>query len=377
VKHHLPPAAGPRAAEPSAPAGRSHWEARGGFTLVELLAVILIVGMLMGILTPVVMQSLTRARVSGVKAEIDMLHMAIMNYKNEHGSFPPDNMAGLWDDTASPPRVNTNHPTYRHLKRLFPRIREREQDNGPSDRSPYFFMAQMSPAQAMVFWLQGFYQNPLFPLTNNIALSDAAPRTSNATAARRKLFDFDESRLYGASTYWTPSNPPTLAGTTFQTFFADRNTAPAFARDYPVYFPGSYKSSLPYAYFTAVGAYSNSTAPTAGPIFRELAYRATPINGANTIARPYLTSAATLNSSWAECHWNSDTFQLIAAGIDNMYGDIGSSFPVCVPKQFPFSSWNGVTLGTVPAATETGVMYHEDNITNFAIGTLRDAAQRQ
>ncbi|MEI6241604.1 MAG: prepilin-type N-terminal cleavage/methylation domain-containing protein, partial [Planctomycetia bacterium] len=56
------------------------------FTLVELLVVIGIIGLLAAIITPVVMQSLTKARNAAIKAEIDMLHMAIMNYKNEYGS---------------------------------------------------------------------------------------------------------------------------------------------------------------------------------------------------------------------------------------------------------------------------------------------------
>ena len=60
-----------------------------GFTLVEIMIVVAIIGLLAALLTPVVMQSLTKARNAAIKAEIDMLHMAIMNYQSEYGVLPP------------------------------------------------------------------------------------------------------------------------------------------------------------------------------------------------------------------------------------------------------------------------------------------------
>jgi len=61
----------------------------GGFTLVELLVVIGIIAVLAALIVPAVFQARVTARNAAIKAEIDMLHMAIMNYKNEFGSFPP------------------------------------------------------------------------------------------------------------------------------------------------------------------------------------------------------------------------------------------------------------------------------------------------
>jgi prepilin-type N-terminal cleavage/methylation domain-containing protein len=335
-----------------------------GFTLVELLAVIMIIAMLAALITPAVMRSLSAARAAAVKTEIDMLHMALMNYKNEYGAFPPANMRGLWVSGSA----NISHPVYRHLQRLFPRISENTQDVSASE-SPFKYMAQMSPAQALVFWLQGFYDNPQYPLTNQLAISASAPRTGSANGSRKKLFDFDESRLYAASAYWSliTSTPTAQA-------FSSRNSAPnAFARDYPVYFPNIGNAGVPYVYFN-FAAYS--AVPTAGPTFNELAYLATSLAGDSTAAWPYLSSNATATSTWLECHWNPDSFQLISAGADGTYGS-ATSPPVSFPRQFPLAAFpvtGGIPLGTIPSSsTAPG---HADNITNFATGPLLEAAEK-
>ena len=45
--------------------------------------------MLLALVTPAVFQARRSAQNAAIKAEIDMLHMAMMQYKNEYGSFPP------------------------------------------------------------------------------------------------------------------------------------------------------------------------------------------------------------------------------------------------------------------------------------------------
>ena len=182
--------------EPFQPTRRIHGEARTAFTLVELLAVILIVGMLTAILTPVVMQSLTKARNTAIKAEIDMLHMAIMNYKNEHGSFPPC-FLGTTNNVTDGSRVATRN----HLKRLFPRANTVLAGDLPTPTTAQLTSSLLNSTvtpltnntpESLVFWLRGFTTNPASPL--------------QPTSQRQKLFDFDESRAQSGSYY--PSGKP-------------------------------------------------------------------------------------------------------------------------------------------------------------------------
>ena len=139
---------------------------RSAFTLVELLVVIGILAILAALITPAIFQARVSARNAAIKAEIDMLHMAIMNYKNEYGSFPPCvSVAG------------TSGPAATHVKRLFPRSTP-----NPDSRSP---------ENALVRWLRGYSSDPTDPFG----------------AGRKKMFDFDESRVTSADEYH-PSGKP-------------------------------------------------------------------------------------------------------------------------------------------------------------------------
>src|SRR5437763_5142402 len=84
---------------------------RTAFTLVELLVVITIIIILMGLLTPVVMIALGRAKEGRITLEIATLDGAMKAYKEKRGSYPPsdfvnigtagyNNMTGVFTYTA-------------------------------------------------------------------------------------------------------------------------------------------------------------------------------------------------------------------------------------------------------------------------------------
>ena len=281
---------------PFARQGAGYRRASAAFTLVELLAVILIVGMLAAILTPVVMQSLTKARNTAIKAEIDMLHMAIMNYKNDHGSFPPC-FLGTTNNVSDGHRVATRN----HLRRLFPRANTALSGDNPSPTTVQLTNSQLNNAvtpltnntpESLVFWLRGFTPNPATPL--------------QPASKRQKLFDFDESRAQTGS-----------------------------------YHPSG-KANSPYRYLNNSNYYSNPPTNTIPRTFLEFDERLSEdanrnnvldtgedrngnmrLDGEDVNQNGVLDTGEDVNADGRLNHglpFNADTFQIICAGRDEIHG---------------------------------------------------------
>ena len=78
----------PRAAAPS----RSH-RSSIGFTLLELLVVILIIGLLTGIVAPRFLGQIGRSEITATRAQLDAFDKALQAYRIDTGHFPSTSQA--------------------------------------------------------------------------------------------------------------------------------------------------------------------------------------------------------------------------------------------------------------------------------------------
>ena len=142
---------------------------RSGFTLVELLVVIAIIAALAALIVPAVFQARISAKNAAIKAEIDMLHMAMMQYKNEYGSFPPCKSAS-----------GSTSPAASHIRSIFPRT-----------PTTYTVDNATTPGNALTLWLAGYSKNPKNPLSGT----------------RAKRFDFDQNRVTTSGQFYPTDKP--------------------------------------------------------------------------------------------------------------------------------------------------------------------------
>jgi len=236
---------------------------RAGFTLVELLVVIGIIALLAALVTPAVMQAQVAARNAAIKAEIDMLHMAMMNYKNEYGSFPPC--------STGTSRITGSDPASKHLLRLFPRVGTPANAQAQATRLSYLnsgttTIFEVQPETALVLWLYGYNDDPSSPVYS-------------LPMNRNKMFDFDTSRLSTTNLSYAPSGKPES-----RYFYIDKS---------------NYGS-------VAVGATIPTRVLTSGTYYG---------------LRQSTKSSPTVFNDPSQPPFNADTFQILCAGRDEIFGN--------------------------------------------------------
>jgi len=134
---------------------------RAGFTLVEMLVVVAIIGILAAILVPTVFMAMGTSINARIAIELANIDQAFRQYKNVTHGY------------AYPPNFENNQIVIAHIQQKFGRYVSGSTGAAPPDAT------EIDAAEALVFWLRGYSENPVDPLGGQ----------------RKELFDFDETRL--------------------------------------------------------------------------------------------------------------------------------------------------------------------------------------
>ncbi|MBQ7109768.1 MAG: prepilin-type N-terminal cleavage/methylation domain-containing protein [Thermoguttaceae bacterium] len=343
-----------------------------GFTLVEILVVIVIIGLLAGITSTVLVSARKSARGAVVATQMAQLSMALDEYKNQFGEYPPD--------FSDPEAV------VRHVKKRWPRYNlpgatvqlqyeefmlhvqhgckvssgSIEAPTGLGDLDGQHVWNLQNYISSLVFWLgglpdydgkpSGFYANPKAPLGVGYNSADVLVPLALPLKARREapLFDFE---LKNIGTYLTVDN----GGTRVFYPVEDADELWDASLNAFVYVPAFEQGDLPLVYFrpspnSPYGAPNGSSSKTF-----YLADSDDVTNATLTRAVPYARNYdANGNLVWLE----EKRFQMIHPGVDGAFG--------------PDENLDGPRDG-VPTIAPKDLVYSgdEDNIVNFAeAGTL-------
>lgn len=345
---------------------------RNGFTLVELMVAIAIIGILMTLAVSAVTRAITRGRETAMRLEVNALSNAVRQYFDKYGDFPPD---------------GSNEQILRkHMLRLFPRMSPQDQalltqltrERGTSN----FSTVAMDRAEALVFFLGGFSSDVLHPLTGEdgpLLFRDDLPGAGSLTARSEldfydynatrgnAFFEFDPSRL----TYVRGANGRLLS--TDEVLLGVNDPLHGGIDPLPAYLARE-GNPTPIVYFDH-RSYGVVGSEGAVPVFNGYLAGTTEFGG----VRPYLTERNGLLPNVSQMFINPDTFQIISPGLDGIFGSLVRT-PANEPVYFIAETGQAVAVSNGVAALipdvrgfqEPGVaiLGQLDNVTNFSTSTL-------
>ena len=88
-----------------------------GFTLIEIMVVVVILGILAAVISPIVVDKIGRARVQAAKADIRSIESALALYKMDNYGYPATEL-GLRALVEQPPRADAPNWQTGYLRKL-------------------------------------------------------------------------------------------------------------------------------------------------------------------------------------------------------------------------------------------------------------------
>ncbi len=410
---------------------RKRKETTLGFTLTELLIVIVIIGVLAALSTVAVMAARTAIINSLVRSQMSQMEIALEKYKADFGEYPPslaDEAATVRHARMRWKRANLSYVDIMNYAFAQPTddLRDTVPDRSPFrvsgtdpddsylksrakiadflDRSEKYHYYESVQLRSLTFWLSGMYdpiakkfvgfsvdpadplQSPYDPITGTLSNKQREqPRYEfSPEKANFALYEFSDPHY----TY-TDANGKTKQEYPFQVpYFAVRELPVAYFR------ANTAGGSLAYTTKIAVGSLPSPTTYDYGLDMCDLT-RVNPHYNFG-IAVPYARSGEPIDTNWRvtttwegtsptfadKVVWyNEDKFQLIYPGLDRYFGEPKTGEPNYREK-FPktttavdaaVKSWF-TTTGPLPSpsagiVTSQGIAVEDlDNVTNFSKG---------
>lgn len=322
---------------------------RGGFTLIEILVVIVIIAILMAFLLPAINRVRTTARVAQVRAEISSLESAIATFKSQYGMDPPSSIT-IWETPTAAGGWASSSPTAvavdsrAKLRQIWPQFNfalTRDFDGNGSATD----IITLSQGECLVFFLGGILKRPE-DLNFNGLLDSGEDQNSDSRLSVNYKSGNGTERSVCTGFSKNPFNPFVTGGNRETAIFEfdtsrfvdiDSDGFPELVDPLPA-------QSAPYLYFSSYG----------GAGYRYSA--ASPLSEfpSSSTAPMYPPTQPYLQGTGAGAQpWKAKSFQIISPGYDHKYGTFG-------------------TYSTDTASSDlSGSRENEaDNITNFAPGTL-------
>jgi prepilin-type N-terminal cleavage/methylation domain-containing protein len=289
-------------------------QSRRGFTMIELMVVIVIIAILVSLIVPAVSRGLSISRIAGVVAEISSLDNAIAKFKADHGVEPPSSVI-LHEAAVNWASDPVSMATIRQIWPQFNFGLGRDLNgNGTIDTGAAGAFA-LTGSECMVFFLGGMFTKdtstpPVFAMVG-FSKDPTNPFVLGGTR-EAPLFEFNTGRLIDIDNDSIPEYKDALPGQT-----------------------------NPYLYYSAYdGTGYNPAEFLQSPAVAPVTYG---------LFLPYAQSATVA--------WKSSSHQIISPGYDKQYGFGGIYLTTGAARLPPGSPTPPTAAQRIPEA---------DNITNFS-----------
>jgi prepilin-type N-terminal cleavage/methylation domain-containing protein len=186
-----------------------------GFTLVEMLVVLAIIGILVALLLPAVMMAMDSARRASIAAEIKSLNDGAEAYYAKHNDYPPN--------------FRDYNVVMRHINKCYKNIAPNRLNefvaavwpgfNNTNNRPPLTAIPQIDEGEALVFWLHFTDDDSRDPF-KAIRYS---PMTTTPFVSQQRFGNLNEQKLDDADADGVPSYRAVNAGDTHYIYIDSRS----------------------------------------------------------------------------------------------------------------------------------------------------------